>query len=312
MNDKKFKILTILGSPHDLKSNTRALVEDFVSEIATAGLELDHEIIPLGRKNIKPCKGCWACTKDRPCPLADDDLMEVKKAMIACDMLILASPVYTNQVTAQMKTMIDRLFTWCHVFPLLGKYSLSVVTTGNDGHEETGEFLEKMLATYGTNSFGSIHSIGGLTPGFFPWRAKAKKKHSKFAKKVAKTVLLGRRPKRRAIQREIFKVMRKKMVGIHSLNCLKYGVPEGQPKPPRLRLKIMRYFINKVDVTEKQMEKWAKLLSFELKWWRDRGWLRAKSMKQLTALPIPEGFNADIRLMGSYGLDKMINHELKN
>jgi multimeric flavodoxin WrbA len=312
MSGKKFKILTILGSPHDLKSNTRAFVEDFVDEIATAGLRFEHEIIPLSRRNINPCRGCWACTKDKPCPLADDDLMEIKKAMIKCDMLILASPVYTNQVTAQMKTMIDRLFTWCHIFPLLGKYSLSVVTTGNDGYKETGEFLEKMLATYGTHSFGSIHSIGGLTPGFFPWREEARRSHRKFAKKVAKTIMLGRKPKRRPIQREIFKVMKKKMIGIHNINCMKYGVPEGQPKPPRLRLKIMHYFLNKLNITEKQLEKWTKLLSFELKWWRDRGWLRAKSLKQLTVIPVPEGFDADIRLIGPNVLDKEIDHEFKN
>ena len=29
----KFKVLTILGSPHDKKSNTRAFVEDFVEEM---------------------------------------------------------------------------------------------------------------------------------------------------------------------------------------------------------------------------------------------------------------------------------------
>lgn len=312
MRDKTFKILTILGSPHDQKSNTRALVEDFVDEIASAGLAFEHEIIPLGRRNIQPCKGCWACTKDRPCPLADDDLMEIKKAMLGCDMLILASPVYTNQVTAQMKTMVDRLFTWCHIYPLLGKYSLSVVTTGNDGYKETGDFLEKMLATYGTNSFGSIHSIGGLTPGFFPWREEARKKHSKFAKKVAKTILLGKKPKARPIQREIFKVMKKKMTGIHNINCMKHGIPEGQPKPPALRLRIMRYFINKMNVTEKQLEKWSKLLSFELKWWRDRGWLRAKSLKQLAAMPVPDGFDVNARLIGPEGFENKISLELKN
>lgn len=31
--------------------------------------------------------------------------------MLECDMLIMASPVYTNQVSAQMKALFDRLFT---------------------------------------------------------------------------------------------------------------------------------------------------------------------------------------------------------
>ncbi len=52
----EFKILTILGSPHDGKSNTRALVEDFVEDVAAAGLAVDHQVISLGRKKVLPCK----------------------------------------------------------------------------------------------------------------------------------------------------------------------------------------------------------------------------------------------------------------
>lgn len=297
--NKNFKIVTILGSPHDTKSNTRAFVEDFVEEMEKAGLALEHEVIPLGRRNVKTCKGCWNCTKDKPCPLANDDLTDIKKSIVECDMLILASPVYTNQVTAQMKAFFDRLFTWCHIYPLLGKYSLSAVTSGNEGQKETGSFLEKMLATYGTFSFGSILSIGGFTPGFFPWREQSRNKYRKLAKKVAKTILLEKRPKRRPIQRKIYRTMKKKMSGSHSINSMIHGVPDGQPTPPKRRLKIMRFFLNKMNVTEKQLEEMAGLMSFELTWWRDRGWLWTKSFKQLSAMPVPEDFNVRDRLIGS-------------
>ena len=67
----KFNVLTILGSPHDKKSNTRAFVEDFVEEMQHAGLDLEHDVIALGRKTVKPCIGCWSCTRSKPCPLAD-------------------------------------------------------------------------------------------------------------------------------------------------------------------------------------------------------------------------------------------------
>lgn len=296
--NKKFKILTILGSPHDKRSNTRAFVEDFIEELQDVGLDLEHDIISLGRKIVKPCIGCWNCTKGNPCPLADDDLDEIKHAMIACDMLILASPVYTNQVTAQMKALCDRLFTWCHIYPLLGKYSLSVVTTGNDGHKETAEFLEKMLATYGTCSFGSILSIGGFTPGFFPWRKQSRNKYKKFAGIVANTILQQKRPKSRSIQRKMFRTMKNKMSGIHAVNSIVHGVPENQPHPPKLRVSIMRLFFRKMKLTETQLDKWANLLSFELAWWRDRGWLRAKSLEQLAGMPVPEGFHIKERLLG--------------
>ncbi len=104
---KKTRILTILASPHNQNSNTRTFVDDFVDEMKSEGLDLVHQVISLREKKVNPCLGCWNCTKGKPCPV-QDDLSEIKEAMIDCDMLILASPVYTNQVTAQMKALFDR------------------------------------------------------------------------------------------------------------------------------------------------------------------------------------------------------------
>jgi multimeric flavodoxin WrbA len=87
--DKKTRILTISGSPHIANSNTKIMVEDFVEEIERCGLELEHRIISLGQKKVQPCRGCWNCTKHKPCPLSGDDLEEIKAAMIECDMLII-------------------------------------------------------------------------------------------------------------------------------------------------------------------------------------------------------------------------------
>jgi multimeric flavodoxin WrbA len=293
-----FKILMILGSPHNRNSNTRALVEDFIEELKNEGLQLDHEVISLGRKKVEPCRGCWRCTNERPCPIKDD-LEEIKIKMIECDMLIVASPVYTNQVTAQMKAFFDRLFTWCHIFPLLGKYSLSAVTTGNDGQRETAAFLEKMLATFGTFSFGSITSMGGFTPGFFPWRAHGRAKNKKLAKKVASTILKRQLPAKRSIQKKMFRAMKLKMTGIHTVNCKQFGIPDGQPKPNPVRAKLMYTFFRKFKLTEEQLNKWAKILAFELAWWRDRNWLDANSLKQLMEKPIPENFNISSRLLNN-------------
>ena len=80
-----------------------------------AGLELEQELLSLGKKNIGLCKGCWNCTKEKKCPLREDDLHEIKEKMIDCNLLILGSPVYTNQISAQLKVLFDRLFTWCHI-----------------------------------------------------------------------------------------------------------------------------------------------------------------------------------------------------
>jgi multimeric flavodoxin WrbA len=296
--NKQFKVLTILGSPHDGKSNTRALVEDFIDDVSAAGLPVEHQVISLGRKKVLPCKGCWACTRNKPCPLSKlDDLEHIKKAMLECDMLILASPVYCNQITAQMKALIDRLFTWCHIFPLLGKYSLSAVTTGGDGIPQTGDYLEKILATYGTYSFGTIQSMGGLTPGFFPARAMARAKNRRLAQRVAQTVLAGKQLPVRRIQRQMYKVMKRKMMGIHAVNCIYSGLDDGQPKPPWMLSKLIKGFMEKTGVTSEQLKKWAGLLSFELEWWKCHGWLHTKSFQNLSKRSVPSEFNHRTRLL---------------
>ena len=296
--NSRITILTILGSPQYKKSNTRALVEDFIEEMEQAGLTLDHQVISLASKKVLPCLGCWSCTRENPCPVSKrDDLEEIKRAMLDCDMLILASPVYENNVTAQMKALFDRLFTWCHVFPLMGKYSLSACTTGSDGFNETGAFLEKMLATYGTFSFGTIHSTGAFQSGEFPRRALARKRNARLAKRIARIVNQRKSLPVSRLQKRMFKTMRRKMVGIHTLNAIRYGHIDGQPQPPWLLRKILSRKFSKMKVTKEQLTRWAANMPFEYDWWKSHGWLQAKSFQDLAWMEAPPDFDVRQRLL---------------
>ena len=51
----------------------------------------------------------------------------------------------------------------------------------------------------------------------------------------------------------MFKVMRRKMTGVHAINCTRRGNVDGQPEPPWLRLKIMNFFIEKLGLTDEQL-----------------------------------------------------------
>ncbi len=293
----KTRILTILGSPHDLNSNTRAMVEDFVEEIALAGLPLEHQVISLGKMEVKPCLGCWNCTQQKLCPLRADNLEAIKVAMVECDMLIVASPVYTNQITAQMKAFFDRLFTWCHIFPLLGKYSLSACTTGNDGMKPVGRFLQKMLATYGTSSFGHIQSMGGFTPGYFPFREKARKKNRKLARKIAGTIKHWKTLPVSSLQRKMFRVMREKMSGCNTFRYLADSDSKSDVVPNSLKLKMMKNILAKNDIVEEDIERISRMMEFEYNWWKERNWLKTRSFRQLANTPVPPGFNIKERLL---------------
>jgi len=53
----------------------------------------------------------------------------------AVDGIVLGSPVYIYQASAQLKMFIDRLGHAIHCQRLLGKYGAAVATAGGSGHE---------------------------------------------------------------------------------------------------------------------------------------------------------------------------------
>ena len=61
--------------------------------------------------NIKPCSGCIACHQSgsKGCVLPDD-MQKIYDALAEADALVLGSPVYMGQMSAQAKIFTDRLF----------------------------------------------------------------------------------------------------------------------------------------------------------------------------------------------------------
>lgn len=59
--------------------------------------------------DIKPCKGCLGCIQGDRCVI-NDDMQNLYDALAQADALVLGSPVYMGQMSAQAKIFIDRLF----------------------------------------------------------------------------------------------------------------------------------------------------------------------------------------------------------
>ncbi len=102
------KILAINGSPRGEKSNTQTMVNAFLKGARAAGAET--EVLLLAERDIHPCKGCWACWIKTPgkC-IQKDDMEEALSKLWGCDLVIFASPLYVDCVSAQMKTFMDRM-----------------------------------------------------------------------------------------------------------------------------------------------------------------------------------------------------------
>lgn len=102
------KVCILMGSPRK-SGNTAALLEPFCRELQAAGAET--ETIWLYEKDLRPCVACRGCQEDRSgfgC-VQKDDCPEIFSRVLACDLLVLATPIYAWYCTPPMKVALDRL-----------------------------------------------------------------------------------------------------------------------------------------------------------------------------------------------------------
>lgn len=149
------KILAIIGSPRGMAGNTGRLLEEFLAGAAAAGGEV--EILSLSDLKLAPCVACDHCHKTGICPL-DDDYEAVREKLLACDGFVLASPNYIFSVTAQMKTLFDRLNGLIHCLGLEGTYGAVVETSGGGEDQEVIGYMERVIGSLGAFSVGGVGS----------------------------------------------------------------------------------------------------------------------------------------------------------
>ncbi|MDR2174943.1 MAG: flavodoxin family protein [Synergistaceae bacterium] len=102
----KFCVLT--GSPRK-NGNTAALLRPFAEELTRRRAAV--ETVDLYGKKIAPCTACRACQSDRTvfgCAQRDD-VQDLSDKILACDCLVLATPIYSWYCTPPMKALLDRL-----------------------------------------------------------------------------------------------------------------------------------------------------------------------------------------------------------
>jgi multimeric flavodoxin WrbA len=103
------KVVAFNGSPR-VNGNTHQALDIVLEELRKEGFET--ELIDICREDIKPCRACGACgkNKDERCIMAEDRLNEYVQKMKDADGMIVGSPVYFGNMTAQTKAFLDRAF----------------------------------------------------------------------------------------------------------------------------------------------------------------------------------------------------------
>jgi multimeric flavodoxin WrbA len=103
------KVMGFIGSPRNA-GNTAWIVNQILEGAQEQGAETRSWY--FSDLDIKPCRGCLGCHKgdgDRGCVI-NDDMQKLYGALEEADVLVLGSPVYMGQMSAQAKIFTDRLF----------------------------------------------------------------------------------------------------------------------------------------------------------------------------------------------------------
>ena len=101
------KVVAFNGSARK-DGNTAILINYVLGELEKGGIET--EMIQLAGQTIRGCTACGTCfeKKNQRCVIDNDIVNESIAKMIEADGIILGSPVYFSDITAELKALIDR------------------------------------------------------------------------------------------------------------------------------------------------------------------------------------------------------------
>jgi multimeric flavodoxin WrbA len=145
-------ILGLQGSPRK-KGNTNFLLSAFMKTAEKWGAQ--SRIVDVTQENIEPCREYIVCEKKGFCPIDDIMKSEVYSLLRQAEVVVLATPIFFYNMTAQLKAVVDRCQTfWAR------KYKLKL---RDPGASMRRGYLLAVGATKGKNLFEGLH----LTAKYF-------------------------------------------------------------------------------------------------------------------------------------------------
>ena len=136
-------VVAVVGSPR-ARGNTSVLVDEALDELERRGARIEK--VMLGDYRIAPCLGHENCADLQSCPQGDDT-ERLLATVYAADGLLLATPVYYENVTAQMKAFIDRnVFNYSRDIFLTPKVVGLLAVTAETGLDDALAALRRFVA----------------------------------------------------------------------------------------------------------------------------------------------------------------------
>lgn len=103
------KAAVLLGSPR-INGNSTQLAEIIASTVERKGNSVTRFF--LNKLDSRGCQACGACKGKSEVCVVKDDLTAVLETVKAADVIIMATPVYWGDISAQLKIFIDRTYSY--------------------------------------------------------------------------------------------------------------------------------------------------------------------------------------------------------
>lgn len=158
-------IVAINGSARK-QGNTHILLETALAPLAQAGHQC--EIIELAGLDIRGCKACGGCKakQNSTCTGRNDDLNPIMAKLFQADAILLGSPTYFADVSAEMKALIDRVgyVSMANGGLLVRKVGAAVVAVRRGGAIHTFDTMNHLFTISQMITVGSTYwnmGVGG-------------------------------------------------------------------------------------------------------------------------------------------------------
>nr|WP_325223411.1 flavodoxin family protein [uncultured Oscillibacter sp.] len=103
------KIVVITGSPRK-NGNSFAMTDAFIQAAEAKGHTVTR--FDAAMKKVGGCRACETCFKTGKACSFDDDFNTIAPAILEADAVVFTMPVYWYSIPAQIKGVIDRLFSF--------------------------------------------------------------------------------------------------------------------------------------------------------------------------------------------------------
>ena len=102
------KIVVITGSPRK-NGNSFAMTDAFIQAAESKGHTVTR--FDAAMKNVGGCRACETCYSTGKACTFDDDFNTIAPAILEADAVVFTMPVYWYSIPAQVKGVIDRIFS---------------------------------------------------------------------------------------------------------------------------------------------------------------------------------------------------------